>query len=344
MAEFPGLELFTASNGADALRVLQEHPVDLAITDISMPVMDGMELVAAMVSQGIKTAVAVATAFGSRALPRGAHGHGVVAVLDKPIDFAFVLRLCRERLDAHHRRPPTGVTLAGLLYLLTIDGRSCTIRTFCEEGTGQISIDNGRVVHCTRADDSGSSALRWLLSRTDMEVELERRPRAVPTTAPTVAQVETNPRNSDWTLEVTPPTLPQTNTDQRRDLNRLEEEQTMANIDQSITQAMNIPGCMAAALVDYESGMCLGSREQGFPIEVAAAGNTEVLRAKMRVMSELGIDGGISDILITLDSQYHLIVPMRKGSLFLYIAIDRKQGNLAMARHKLNAIQENVSV
>ena len=118
----------------------------------------------------------------------------------------------------------------------------------------------------------------------------------------------------------------------------------MANVEQSITQAMNIQGCVAAALVDYESGMCLGSRAQGFPIEVAAAGNTEVLRSKFRVMSELGIEGGISDILITLDNQYHLIVPMRKGTLFLYIAIDRKSGNLAMARHKLTSIEQALVV
>lgn len=118
----------------------------------------------------------------------------------------------------------------------------------------------------------------------------------------------------------------------------------MADIEHSLSQAMNIAGCMAAAVVDLRSGMCLGSQANGFPIEVAAAGNTEVLRAKMQVMEELGIEGGIEDILITLKSQFHLIVPMKDGSLFLYMAIDRKTGNLALARHKLSAIEQSLSV
>jgi hypothetical protein len=118
----------------------------------------------------------------------------------------------------------------------------------------------------------------------------------------------------------------------------------MAGITESINAAMSIQGAIAAALVDHESGMCLGSKANGFPIEVAAAGNTEVVRAKLRVMKDLGISGRITDILITLDSQYHLIVPLRQGNLFLYLAIDRATGNLALARLKLTEIEKSLSV
>jgi hypothetical protein len=42
-------------------------------------------------------------------------------------------------------------------------------------------------------------------------------------------------------------------------------------------------------------------------------------------------------MLITLQSQYHIIRPV-STTLFLYLAIDRAQGNLAMARHKMASI------
>lgn len=116
----------------------------------------------------------------------------------------------------------------------------------------------------------------------------------------------------------------------------------MDNVRQVLKNLMdNVSGSIAAALVDYESGMCLGSEGTGLNVEVAAAGNMEVMKAKARVMKDLGIEGGIEDILITLEPQYHIIHPIGT-SMFLYLAIDRKQGNLAMARHKLNAAAESV--
>ena len=55
--------------------------------------------------------------------------------------------------------------------------------------------------------------------------------------------------------------------------------------------------------------MSLGTSGGGdwLNLEIAAAGNTEVVRSKLRVMQTLGLNDTIEDILITLHRQYHLI-------------------------------------
>lgn len=120
------------------------------------------------------------------------------------------------------------------------------------------------------------------------------------------------------------------------------------NVDESLKDAMDIKGAIGAALVDYTSGMTLGTAGgNGINLDVAAAGNTEVVRAKMSVMKDLGIKGGIEDILITLDKQLHIIRMMdndRGEGLFLYVALNKDQANLAMARHQLNAIEKQLAV
>jgi len=121
----------------------------------------------------------------------------------------------------------------------------------------------------------------------------------------------------------------------------------MSNTNESLDAIMNIEGAFACALVDFESGMTLGTRAStnGFDIDIAASGNTDVIRSKIKVMESLGITGGIDDVLITLDTQYHLIRPLRSHkNLFLYLAIDRKRGNLGMARHKLAAVENDLSL
>ncbi|OLT16527.1 hypothetical protein BJF78_13985 [Pseudonocardia sp. CNS-139] len=121
------------------------------------------------------------------------------------------------------------------------------------------------------------------------------------------------------------------------------------DIDTALKGAMEIDGALGAALVDFESGMALGMAGGGrhLDLEVASAGNTEVIRAKMRTIASLNLGDEIEDVLITLKKQYHLIrllTSERSASLFLYVALDRSRANLAMARHELRRIEAGLNV
>ena len=120
----------------------------------------------------------------------------------------------------------------------------------------------------------------------------------------------------------------------------------MASVRETLKTAHSIDGSIAVAIVDWKSGMALGTEGGGsdLKIDVAAAGNTEVVRAKRNVMRDLGIDGGIEDILITLDDQYHIIMPIEGTTVFLYSALWRDKANLAMARYKLAAATKDLSI
>ncbi len=107
----------------------------------------------------------------------------------------------------------------------------------------------------------------------------------------------------------------------------------MSNMNDSLDTLMKIDGAVAVAVVDSTSGMLLGFRGQGLDIEIAAAGNTEVVRAKMTTMKNRGLKDEIEDILISLSKQYHIIRPCsKKEGLFIYIVLDRSRSNLALAR------------
>ncbi|MDO5683741.1 MAG: hypothetical protein Q4G46_13065 [Propionibacteriaceae bacterium] len=122
----------------------------------------------------------------------------------------------------------------------------------------------------------------------------------------------------------------------------------MSQLEQAIADLLSIDGATGAAIVDLASGMALAhGGNPGFSLEVAAAGNSNVVRAKVNTMRDLGITDQIDDILITLGQQYHLINVLKdennKG-LFLYLTLNRNSANLALARHKLSVVARAVRV
>jgi hypothetical protein len=119
-----------------------------------------------------------------------------------------------------------------------------------------------------------------------------------------------------------------------------------ALVKAALDQAMQIDGAIGVALVDTNSGMALGTAGGGSALnmDVAAAGGTEVVKSKLKVMTQLGIRDRIEDILITLGSQVHLIRTVGgQANLFLYLALNRAHSNLAMARHQLSTVEAKLT-
>jgi hypothetical protein len=119
----------------------------------------------------------------------------------------------------------------------------------------------------------------------------------------------------------------------------------MANVKDTMTELLQIDGATACAIVDANSGMVLGKEGTGVNLDVAAAGNTEVVRAKLKTMKALGLKEKIEDILMTLSSQYHIIRPIvEKPGLFIYLVLDKAKANLAMARYRVNECEASLEV
>jgi hypothetical protein len=123
-------------------------------------------------------------------------------------------------------------------------------------------------------------------------------------------------------------------------------ETTTLNIQDALDEIMNVDGAVGAAIVDYESGMTLGTIGGGsLDMELAGAGNTEVVRSKKNIIHDLGLDEDIEDILISLKSQYHLIrMCENHENVFIYLAIDRSEGNLGLARRSIDKMDQKLEL
>ena len=101
--------------------------------------------------------------------------------------------------------------------------------------------------------------------------------------------------------------------------------------------ANELPGFIAASLVDLESGMTLGTKSVrgDFDLAAASAYNSEMVKQKQKIMRSLALKTNLEDMLITLGDQIHLI-KMVTPSTFIYLAADRANANIAIVRVAVN--------
>lgn len=119
----------------------------------------------------------------------------------------------------------------------------------------------------------------------------------------------------------------------------------MSNVQECLNELLAVDGALAAAVVDAESGMMLGHAGSGIDLELAAAGSTEVIRAKLKTMKALKLNDVIEDILITLGKQYHILRPIAStNGIFLYFVLDKSRSNLAMARRHLQITETSIKI
>ena len=107
-----------------------------------------------------------------------------------------------------------------------------------------------------------------------------------------------------------------------------------------------LPTLLAVAVVETETGMPLASHSNiaDFDIETAAAYNTEVVRQKQKAMTALKLQSEtIEDILITLTTQLHLLKLTPNGNKFIYLVVNSRETNLAIAREVLRATADQLN-
>ncbi|UOR05424.1 hypothetical protein MUN82_21165 [Hymenobacter aerilatus] len=116
--------------------------------------------------------------------------------------------------------------------------------------------------------------------------------------------------------------------------------------DQTVKEIMkDLPSLVAVAVVETETGMPLAahSNSADFDVETAAAYNTEVIKQKLKAISALKLNQTVQDILLTLTDQLHLLKLSPNAQKFIYLAVNSRDTNLAVARQVLKKYTDVLS-
>lgn len=335
----PSYRIHQASNGREALDLADVTPMDVIVSDISMPVMNGIELMLELRRRDYAGALIVVTAFGNPRVESQVTVGGAFSYLEKPVDLPQMIEVIRNAAEGE-RSHIQGLTLTGFIQLLSVERKTCRLRVSDGHRHGDLLFRDGQLVDARLGQLEGDRAALELIGW-DESAQLDLH------SGYQAQRITVNSSLNHLLLEamrLKDEAQREPSGEGYSTLVKLKpKEISMGNVSDSLKKIMEIEGAIGVALVDHESGMSLGQLGGGerLNLDVAGAGNTAVVRSKLRVMNDLGLDDNIEDILISLSSQYHLIRPLANAkNLFLYLALDRSRANLAMARHKLMTIEK----
>lgn len=345
----PKARIETAADGREALERLSSEDFEILITDVKMPVMDGLELLSRLSETRFRGRIVVLSAFLDPQIEATALQRGALQLLEKPVDFEELIGAIEDTENVSHVE---GLSVAGFVQLVEMEGLSTHLYLQSDDTQGSLYFEAGRLIDAQCGGLQGEVAAIEVLSWSDPPPKIgmlpfKKRQRTIESSigflilesARLQDETEATSEHPSSAEPLPPPT--------EQDGSQGPRGNDTDRINGALDQLMKVEGTIGVCLVDYESGTVLGSQGGGktIDLDIAAAGNMAVVRSKMRTMKNLKLDDTIEDILITLGSQYHLIRPLSKeASLFLYCALDRDKSNLAMARFKLSSVEKALAL
>ena len=326
-----GFTVIPAEHGRHALELLTTQHVDAILTDLQMPVMDGLTLLAELFEREVRLPVAVMTGQPIHAeLRQRLQDYGIAAVFSKPVDVVSLADELQRVLDPRAVGRITGITLFGLLQLLEVERKSGLVVVKAAQREGRLYFDEGAFVHAHTRHLDGLEATYEILGWPDPSVEIfyKRRARVRTVREPLQHVLMEAARLLDESARSRGGEERAVQTQRKEDV----------HADNILADVLKIDGAIGAALVDATSGAVLGhvAVGRGLDMERAARIAQDLVQAAFRLRD------GIEDIMITVDKQYHVIRVLGSGEdMFVHLVLDRERASLGLARHQLAKLARN---
>jgi CheY-like chemotaxis protein len=171
----PDIALATCGDGAEAVELMRGRAVDLVLTELRMPKLDGFELLAWMNEHCADVVAFTMSEPGdgdddsARCAELGAVEH-----FAKPIDAKVVLSRLSDTFAQSVRGHVQNVSLASMLQLLEMERKTCTLTVTCDDKKGHLVLQSGRLVAARHGSLEGEAAAIAVIAWPSSSITISR--------------------------------------------------------------------------------------------------------------------------------------------------------------------------
>jgi CheY-like chemotaxis protein len=166
-----GFKILMALNGAQALEILRQEPVNVLVTDLNMPVMDGFNLITKVSRFYPQVPVIVMTGLDESQHLNTPLQLGAIRILSKPPRLTLLMDAIRAAAQFEPTGMIRGIGLNSILQLLNWEQKSCTLTVKSEAGMGLLYVRKGEVIHAAFQAQEGIPAVYEILGWESPDIE-----------------------------------------------------------------------------------------------------------------------------------------------------------------------------
>jgi DNA-binding response OmpR family regulator/predicted regulator of Ras-like GTPase activity (Roadblock/LC7/MglB family) len=164
----------TAGNGKIAANIIDNENIDLVVTDLNMPEMDGFELMAHISQVNSDLPVIAMTAYGTPEMESRLRNMGAFQYIEKPIDFDSLLRKIKDGLKTGSTKGHVaGISLPSFMQLLELDKKTCTLHIKSGKNRGDMFFKQGELFSARTGKLTGQDAAFEIINWDNSEIEIE---------------------------------------------------------------------------------------------------------------------------------------------------------------------------
>jgi CheY-like chemotaxis protein len=159
-------EVIIANNGREALAQLEKNKIDLVITDIRMPDINGLDLMVKIKKEYPQTKVIIMTAYGSSDVQKEANQRGSLYYVEKPFEISDIRKIIIDLIGKKKgfQGKVFGLQLTDIIQMNCL-GRLTTALIITRDGEkGIIYVNEGEIIHAECGEQKGAEAFYIILS------------------------------------------------------------------------------------------------------------------------------------------------------------------------------------
>ena len=159
-------EVIIANNGTEALNLLNRNKIDLVISDIRMPDINGLDLLVRIKKEHPRTKVIIMTAYGSSDVQREANRRGSIFYVEKPFEISEIRKIIIDLISRRKgfQGKVFGLQLTDVIQMNCLGGLTTALVITRDGEKGVIYLNEGEIVHAECGEQRGTEAFYRILS------------------------------------------------------------------------------------------------------------------------------------------------------------------------------------